>query len=172
VNNTNNVIDINTYQVIIGNYYQGDNGTLLITTNGNGTGGIIQSSIAIINGIIVINITNEPQSQQILLINSTSLTVGNVSIIVINNFSKCKMVTAVAQEQGSQLYALLNIVSNCKSNTNTIIIGVTVSVGGALLLGILLTFIYLTYKAINAKSLVDKQFSEIRKQMQNDDSII
>jgi len=93
---------------------------------------------ASITGTIIITVSaNTPNT--ILLINATSLYVGNITIQVVSN-EKCKKITAITQTIGNQLYALLSEESTC-NNDNVLIIGISVGVGGFLLLILLLLIV-------------------------------
>jgi len=75
------------------------------------------------------------------LINATQLNTGNLTIQINNQFSKCKEVTAIPKQIDNQLYALLSSQSTC-DNTNKIIIGVSVGVGGFLIITALIFVLF------------------------------
>jgi len=132
--NNNNVINISTYTVTVDNYVQ--NGSLITS------GGSIQVlGNATINGNIYIIISGTT-SGLILLVNSSQLNLGNITVTTLNGNTKCTKVTATIQPIGNQLYALLSDQSTCNNN-NDLIIGISVGVGGALLLLLIITVIVL-----------------------------
>jgi len=133
--NNENVVDISTFTVVVNNYNQ--NGTLIVSS-----GGLLQViGNATINGNIYIIVSgNTPHL--ILLVNSTQLNLGNVTITTLNGNSKCTTITASVQTIGNQLYALLSEQSTC-GNNNNLIIGISVGVGGGLLLFVILIVVLL-----------------------------
>jgi len=143
----------------------------LITVNNDGNSGILNVvENSSVSGIIIITVNSITSNIKILLINSSILSVCNLTLIV-ENKSNCKKVTATTSQEGSRLYALLNTNNSCGSNTN-LIIGVTVAtVGGAIILVIIIALIYIMVKLIS-KHHYHVQFSEAKKKLQYDNSVL
>jgi len=146
--------------------------TLNITRVDSG-GSIIATECINISGDLIINLDSIPQNNtQIVLTTSLqNCTQGNftsINIIFSKSIANCNHVTAITQSN-NRAYSLLFIsdTSAC-SNDNKIITAVTVSVGGFLLLFVVIIvagLAFFAYRKSKGKRFLHKKFRKDDSQM-------
>jgi len=160
INNVNQY-DISTTEVIVYYYYQSPNGTLKVTIGQNG-GGILQIvKNGSVSGTIVITLTSNPTENCVLIINASSLVIGNITVVVQNDFNDCK-IKATPVPYGSKLFVLLE---DCSSSA---VVGLAVGLTLGVLFIVIVVVVVVSIIIYHRNADFDKRLSAVKKQMQEE----
>jgi len=126
---------------------------------------------ATISGTIYITLnTTHPSS--IVIITASSMTIGNVTVSVsLSSPNSCEKITGTAVQVGNQLITVFNTVSTCGSNYD-IIIGISASIGSAILVTVIVVVSYFIVMAIKKKKQTSANITAVKNRAKRDDNII